>query len=63
MRYEVQKEVGRIFGDVPGIVLSDIDAPYLNALLPKLFVAVPPDGTIATAVVGCGTMGNPRQLD
>ena len=33
-----------MFGDVPGIVLSDIDAPYLNALLPKLFVAAPLDG-------------------
>ena len=40
----MQKEFGRIFGDVPGIVLSDIDAPYLNALLPRLFVAAPPDG-------------------
>ena len=59
----MQKEVGRIFGDVPGIVLSDIDAPYLNALLPKLFVAAPPDRIITTVVVGCGTMGNPRQLD
>ena len=40
----MQKEFGRIFGDVPDIVLSDIDPPYLNALLPKPFVAAPVDG-------------------
>ena len=32
------------FEDAPGIVLSDIDPPYLNALLPKPFVAAPIDG-------------------
>ena len=31
------------FKDEPGIVLSDIDPPYLNALLPKPFVAAPID--------------------
>ena len=40
-RYEAQKEFSRIFRDAPGIVLSDIDPPYLNALLPKPFVAAP----------------------
>jgi hypothetical protein len=44
LRYEAQKEFIRIFRDAPGIVLSDIDPPYLNALLPKPFVAAPVDG-------------------
>ena len=43
-RYEAQKEFIRIFRDTPGLVLSDIDSPYLNALLPKPFVAAPIDG-------------------
>src|SRR5882762_5858082 len=43
-RYEAQEEFVRIFRDAPGIVLSDIDAAYLNALLPKPFVAAPIDG-------------------
>lgn len=42
-RYEAQKEFLRSFRDAPGIVLSDIDPPYLNALLPKPFVAAPID--------------------
>jgi hypothetical protein len=42
--YEAQKEFIRIFRDAPGIVLSDIDPPYLNTLLPKPFVAAPIDG-------------------
>ena len=42
-RYEAQKEFIRIVRDAPGLVLSDIDAPYLNALLPKPFVAAPID--------------------
>jgi len=45
LRYEAQKEFIRIFRDAPGIVLSDIEPPYLNALLPKPFVAAPVDGT------------------
>jgi hypothetical protein len=44
IRYEAQREFIRIFRDAPGIVLSDIDPPYLNALLPKPFVAAPIDG-------------------
>src|SRR6266508_1893668 len=43
-RYEAQQEFVRMFRDAPGIVLSDIDPPYLNALLPKPFVAAPIDG-------------------
>ncbi len=42
--YEAQKEFIRFFQDAPGIVLSDIDPPYLNVLLPKPFVAAPIDG-------------------
>ena len=42
--YEAQKKFIRIFRDAPGIVLSDIEPPYLNALLPKPFVAAPIDG-------------------
>ncbi len=41
--YEAQKEFMRLFRHAPGIVLSDIDPPYLNALLPKPFVAAPID--------------------
>jgi len=42
-RYEAQKEFLHIFRHAPGIVLSDIDSPYLNVLLPKPFVAAPID--------------------
>ena len=42
--YEAQKEFARTFKDEPGIVLSDIDPAYLNALLPKPFAAAPIDG-------------------
>lgn len=41
--YEAQKQFTRSFRDAPGIVLSDIDPPYLNVLLPKQFVAAPID--------------------
>jgi hypothetical protein len=42
-RYKAQKEFSRAFRNAPGIVLSDIESPYLNALLPKPFVAAPID--------------------
>lgn len=42
-RYEAQKEFLRTFRHAPGIVLSNIEPPYLNALLPKPFVAAPID--------------------
>jgi hypothetical protein len=42
-RYEAQREFARTFKDEPGIVLSDIDPAYLNALLPRPFVAAPLD--------------------
>jgi hypothetical protein len=43
-RYEAQKEFLKVCREAPGIVLSDIDSPYLNALLPRPFVAAPIDG-------------------
>jgi hypothetical protein len=42
--YDAQKKFARTFKDEPGIVLSAIDPAYLNALLPKRFVAAPVDG-------------------
>jgi hypothetical protein len=45
LRYEAQKEFLRVCRNAPGIILSDIDPPYLNALLPKPFVAAPIDGS------------------
>lgn len=42
-QYEAQKELVSSFGSAPGIVLSDTDSPYLNALLPKPFAAAPID--------------------
>jgi hypothetical protein len=42
-RYEAQEQFRRSFRNAPGIVLSDIDPPYLNVLLPKPFVAAPID--------------------
>jgi 4-amino-4-deoxy-L-arabinose transferase-like glycosyltransferase len=42
-RYEAQNEFLSTFRHAPGIVLSDIEPPYLNALLPKPFVAAPID--------------------
>jgi hypothetical protein len=44
-RYEAQKEFIRVCRDAPGIILSDIDPPFLNALLPRPFVAAPIDDT------------------
>ena len=41
--YEAQKQLAFFFRDAPGAVLSDIEAPYLNVLLPKPFVAAPID--------------------
>lgn len=41
--YEAQKQFARFFRDAPGIVLSDMDPPYLNVLLPKPFLAAPID--------------------
>jgi hypothetical protein len=43
--YRAQKKFARAFYSRPGIVLSDIDPAYLNALLPRQFVAAPVNGT------------------
>jgi hypothetical protein len=42
--YEAEKRFSRAFAGKPGIVLSDIDPVYLNALLPTGFIAAPLDG-------------------
>ena len=42
-RYEAQNEFLRTFRHAPGIVLSNVEPPLLNALLPKPFVAAPID--------------------
>src|ERR1700730_202270 len=42
--FVAQKRFVELFGNQPGIVLSDIDPAYLNALLPDPFVAAPLDG-------------------
>lgn len=42
-RYEAQKDFLHTFRYAPGVILSDIEPPYLNALLPKPFVAAPID--------------------
>jgi hypothetical protein len=42
-RYIAQRHFAQLFGDHPGIVLSDINPAYLNALLPYSFVAAPID--------------------
>jgi hypothetical protein len=41
--YEAQKQLAFFFRDAPGVVLSDIEAPYLNVLLPRSFAAAPID--------------------
>ncbi|MEO6872702.1 MAG: hypothetical protein ABI233_10840 [Chthoniobacterales bacterium] len=43
-RYKAVTNFSRAFARQPGIVLSNIDPVYLNALLPPLFVAAPIDG-------------------
>jgi hypothetical protein len=44
MQFVAQRYFGSRFHGAPGIVLSDIDPVYLNALLPSSFVAAPIDG-------------------
>ncbi len=48
-RFEAEQSFVRTCGSQPGIVLSDIDSAYLNALLPKPFVAAPLDAKHAYA--------------
>jgi hypothetical protein len=42
-RYEAEREFNHSIKGGAGIVLSDIDPPYLNVLLPRQFVAAPLD--------------------
>src|SRR5207237_5611325 len=44
VQFIAQKEFANRLRRQPGIVLSDIDPVYLNALLPGAFVAAPVDG-------------------
>jgi len=44
IQFVAQRYFGSQFQGEPGIVLSDIDPVYLNALLPRSFVAAPIDG-------------------
>jgi hypothetical protein len=44
IEFVAQKHLVELFGNQPGIVFSDIDPAYLNALLPDPFVAAPLDG-------------------
>jgi len=41
--FDAQKEFAKLFKNKPGVVFSDIDPAYLNALLPAGFVAAPID--------------------
>ena len=43
-KFAAQGHFARLLKRQPGIVLSDIDPVYLNALLPRSFVAAPIDG-------------------
>jgi hypothetical protein len=44
IEFVAQRDFASQLGRQPGIVLSDIDPVYLNALLPRSFVAAPIDG-------------------
>jgi len=44
VQFLAQRRFVKMFGRQAGIVLSDIDPVYLNALLPEAFVAAPVDG-------------------
>ena len=44
IQFVAQKYFGSRFKREPGIILSDIDPVYLNALLPRHFIAAPIDG-------------------
>jgi hypothetical protein len=44
IQFAAQRDFARVLSRQPGIVLSDIDPVYLNALLPSSFVAGPIDG-------------------
>ena len=44
IQFVAQRQFARVLKRQPGILLSDIDPVYLNALLPRSFVAAPIDG-------------------
>jgi len=44
LQFAAQRDFARLLKRQPGIVLSDIDPVYLNALFPRSFVAAPIDG-------------------
>jgi hypothetical protein len=44
IQFAAQRDFARRLSRQPGIVLSDIDPVYLNALLPRSFIAAPIDG-------------------
>ena len=44
IQFVAQRDFARLLKRQPGIVLSDIDPVFLNALLPRSFVAAPVDG-------------------
>jgi hypothetical protein len=44
VRFAAQRDLASRLREQPGIVLSDIDPVYLNALLPSAFIAAPIDG-------------------
>ncbi|HEU0049256.1 MAG TPA: hypothetical protein VFQ43_16835 [Nitrososphaera sp.] len=44
LQFAAQRHFARLLERQPGIVLSDIDPVYLNALFPRSFVAAPIDG-------------------
>jgi len=45
IKFIAQRHFAKLLRGRPGIVLSDIDPAYLNALLPDSFIAAPIDGT------------------
>jgi hypothetical protein len=44
IQFAAQRDFAKVLSQQPGIVFSDIDPVYLNALLPPSFVAAPIDG-------------------
>ncbi|PYL70192.1 MAG: hypothetical protein DMF28_00575 [Verrucomicrobia bacterium] len=44
IQFVAQRQFARVLKRQPGILLSDIDPVYLNALLPRSFIAAPIDG-------------------
>ena len=63
-RYEAQEEFSRSFRDAPGIVLSDIDPPYLNVLVAEAIRGgANRRSTITIVTAGCGVTAKPKRSD